>query len=183
MARKTLILNGSPRPDGNTATLIAELKKHLDGEVVELSAFRSNIAPCMDCRGCWETATCVVRDEMDVIYGDDFDNFVIASPIYFGTLPGSVLSVMSRMQPWHVAKFFLDQPKALRQKKAGVILTAGGKGNEERVYHHLMAFFRMVNAGDFREHMVSTLNTDTVPAEADQDALSAIPALAAWLNA
>ena len=90
---------------------------------------------------------------------------------------------MSRMQPWHVAKFFLDQPKELRQKKAGVILTAGGKGNEERVYHHLMAFFRMVNARDFREHMVSTLNTDTVPAEADQDALSAIPALAAWLNA
>ena len=50
---KTLILNGSPRPNGNTVALINELKKHLEGEVIELSAFRSNIAPCVDCRGCW----------------------------------------------------------------------------------------------------------------------------------
>lgn len=182
MARKTLILNGSPRPHGNTAHLIEELKTHLRGEVVELSAFRSYIAPCVDCRGCWESATCVVRDEMDVIYGDDFDNFVIASPVYFGTLPGAVLSVMSRMQPWHVAKFFLDHPKELRAKKAGVILTGGGKGNEERAYHHLMAFFRMVNARDFRHHMVCSLRTDTLPAQEDTEALSALPSLAQWLN-
>ena len=182
MARKTLILNGSPRPKGNTAALISELKKHLEGEVVELFAFRSRIAPCVDCRGCWETAICVVRDEMDVIYGDDFDNFVIASPVYFGTLPGSVLNVMSRMQPWHVAKFFLGRPKELRPKKAGVILTGGGKGNEERAYHHLMAFFRMVNAQNFREHMVCSLNTDTLPVGEDTEALAAIPTLAAYLN-
>lgn len=182
MARKTLILNGSPRPNGNTVALITELKKHLEGEVIELSAFRSHIAPCIDCRGCWKTAACVVRDEMDVIYGDDFDNFVIASPVYFGTLPGSVLNVMSRMQPWHVAKFFLDQPKELRPKKAAVILTGGGKGNEERAYHHLMAFFRMVNAQGFRDHMVCSLNTDTLPAQEDTEALAAIPALGAYLN-
>lgn len=35
---------------------------------------------------------------------------IFASPIYFGTMPGSMLSVMSRMQPWHVATFFLKKP-------------------------------------------------------------------------
>ena len=74
---KTLIINGSPRLHGNTVALIDELKRHLEGEVIELSAFRSNIAPCVDCRGCWKTARCVVRDDMEVIYGDDFDNVVI----------------------------------------------------------------------------------------------------------
>lgn len=83
--KKTLIINGSPRPNGNTVTLINELKKHLEGEIMELSAFRSKIAPCVDCRGCWETAKCVVKDEMQVIYEDDFDNIVIASPVYYGT--------------------------------------------------------------------------------------------------
>ena len=50
--KKTIIINGSPRVNGNTAFLIAELKKHLEGEVIEISAFRSGIAPCVDCRAC-----------------------------------------------------------------------------------------------------------------------------------
>ena len=54
---KTLIINGSPRVNGNTAALIAELKKHISGEVIELSAFRSDIAPCTDCRACCPSAT------------------------------------------------------------------------------------------------------------------------------
>lgn len=182
MARKTLILNGSPRPNGNTAALIAQLRRHLEGEVIELSAFRSNIAPCVDCRRCWTTAKCVVKDEMQIIYDDDFDNVVIASPVYYSTLPGSVLSVMSRLQPWHAAKFFLNAPLELRPKKSAAILTAGGKGNQENARHHLSAFFRMVGAEGFREHTVCSPNTDTVPAWEDQAAMDGVAELARWLN-
>lgn len=179
---KTLIVNGSPRPDGNTAALIKELKAHLEGEVIELSAFRSKIAPCVDCRGCWETARCVVRDEMDVIYGDDFDNVVVASPVYFSTLPGRMLSLISRMQPWHAATFFIKKPLVQRRKKSAAILTAGGKGNQEGAYHHLRAFFRMLNAHGFREHIVCSPNTDTLPAGEDEAALAGVRELARWLN-
>ena len=99
MARKTLIINGSPRRDGNTEALLRVLREQLQGEVVEISAFYSGIAPCVDCRSCWETAKCVVEDGMQAIYADDFDNVVVATPIYYGTLPGSVLRLMSRLQP------------------------------------------------------------------------------------
>ena len=179
---KTLIINGSPRPDGNTAALLRELKKELQGEVVEVSAFDSNIAPCVDCRGCWKTAKCVVDDGMQVIYEDDFDNVVVASPVYYGTLPGSVLSLMSRLQPWHAATYFLEEPLVQRPKKAAVILTAGGKGNQERAFHHLRALFRMLNAGGFEEHLVCSANTDTIPASDDPQALEQARALAIWLN-
>ena len=182
MARKTLILNGSPRLKGNTAALIEELKKHLEGEVIELSAFRSDIAPCVDCRGCWETAQCVVKDEMQIIYDDDFDNAVIASPVYFGTLPGSMLSVISRMQPWHAATYFLKQPPVKRKKKSAAILTAGGKGNEAYAQRHLFPFFRMINAEGFQEHTVYSPNTDTLPSWEDYEALEQVRKLAAWLN-
>lgn len=182
MARKTLILNGSPRPGGNTAFLISGLRRHLEGEVIELSAFRSNIAPCVDCRGCWTTAKCVVKDEMQTIYDDDFDNIVIASPVYYSTLPGSVLSVMSRLQPWHAAMFFLNDPLKLRPKKSAAILTAGGKGNHRGAQHHLRAFFRMVGAEGFLEHTVCSPNTDTIPAWEDSDAIAAVADLARWLN-
>ena len=179
---KTLIINGSPRPDGNTVALIRELKKHLEGEVMEVSAFYSNIAPCVDCRGCWNTARCVVDDGMQVIYEDDFDNVVVASPVYYGTLPGSVLSLMSRLQPWHAATYFINEPLVQRPKKAAAILTAGGKGNQERAFHHLRALFRMLNAGGFEEHLVCSPNTDTIPASEDLQAMEQVQALACWLN-
>ncbi len=182
MSKKTLIINGSPRPNGNSAYLISVLREHLEGEVIEVSAFRSGIAPCVDCRGCWETAKCVVEDGMQVIYDDDFDNIVIASPVYYGTLPGSVLSLMSRLQPWHAAKYFLNQPLQLRPKKSAAILTAGSKGNHENARHHLSAFFRMVNAQGFREHMACSPNTDTVPAQQDSQAIADVMAIARWLN-
>lgn len=182
MARKTLIINGSPRINGNTAALIAQLRRHLEGEVMELSAFRSNIAPCVDCRGCWETAQCVVHDDMQIIYDDDFDNVVIASPVYYSTLPGSVLSMMSRLQPWHAAVYFLNRPLQQRPKKSAAILTAGGKGNQANAQHHLSAFFRMLNATSFREHIVCSPNTDTIPASEDQEALAAVAELTRWLN-
>ncbi len=179
---KTLILNGSPRPQGNTAYLVGLLKEQLQGEVVELSAFRSRISPCVDCRGCWETARCVIQDDMDVVYADDFDQVVIAAPVYFGTLPGSMLSLISRMQPWHAATFFLKQPLVQRPKKSALILTAGGKGNQERAYHHANAFFRMVNAHGFQEHVACSPNTDTLPAWEDEQAKVQVLELARWLN-
>ena len=179
---KTLLINGSPRPNGNTAALIAELKKELNGEIMEISAFYSNIAPCLDCRGCWETARCVVHDGMDLIYGDDFDNVVIASPVYYGTLPGSVLSLMSRLQPWHAAAFFRKEPLKQRPKKAAAILTAGGKGNSDRARMHLNAFFRMLNARGVWEHIACSPNTDTLPAEQDEQAKSQVREIVAWLN-
>lgn len=179
---RTLLINGSPRQDGNTAALIRELKTCLEGEIIEISAFYSGIAPCVDCRGCWETARCVIHDGMDIIYEDDFDNVVIASPVYYGTLPGSVLSLMSRMQPWHVAAHFLKEPLNQRPKKSGAILTAGGKGNAEKAKIHLNCFFRMLNARGYEDHLVCSGNTDTLPAGQDETARQKVRQLARWLN-
>ena len=179
---KTLLINGSPRTNGNTVALIRELKANLEGEIIEISAFYDQIAPCIDCRGCWKTARCVVHDGMDEIYGDDFDNVVIASPVYYGTLPGSVLSLMSRLQPWHVATHFLKDPLIQRPKKSAAILTAGGKGNADKAYMHLNAFFRMLNARGFREHTACSPDTDTIPAEQDENAKQQVRLLAQWLN-
>ena len=182
MARKTLILNGSPRPSGNTAALINALKKHLQGEIIEISAFRSHIAPCVDCRSCWQTAQCVVKDEMQTIYQDDYDNVVIASPVYFGTLPGPLLGIISRMQPWHAATYFLKQPPVQRLKKAAVILTAGSRGNHEMALRNCYPLFKMLNAHGIEDHVVYSPLTDTLPAWEDHEALAACRCLARWLN-
>ena len=180
--KKTIIINGSPRIGGNTAALLEEMRKKLTGDVTEISAFRSNIAPCIDCRNCWTTAKCSVKDDMSILYNDDFDNIVLATPVYFMSLPGPVLSLISRFQPWHAAKFFLHEPLKLSRKKAGLILTAGGKGNEAGAEHHVRVLFMMLNAGGYEEHRVTSLKTDSFPAKYDNAALSAARELGTWLN-
>ncbi len=45
---KTLIFNGSPRPQGDTVSLIDYLMKYLDGEVRTVDAYRCDISPCID---------------------------------------------------------------------------------------------------------------------------------------
>lgn len=182
MQKKTMIINGSPRPNGDTVALLRELKSCLHGEYIELSAFRSNIAPCVDCRGCHKTARCVVRDDMDLIYADDYDNVVLASPVYYMTLPGPVLSLLSRFQPQHVATFFLKEPIVLKPKKAALILTAGGKGNVRGAFHHSRVLFRSMGAEGFEEHTVISGKTDEIPAKDDVEALKGVRELARWLN-
>ncbi len=182
MGRKTLIVNGSPRVNGNTVALINELKQHLEGEVIEVSAFRSKISPCVDCRGCWKTARCVVQDDMEVFYEDDFDNVVIASPVYFADLPGQMLNLISRMQPWHAAMFFLNDPLKQQEKKAGLILTAGSKGNAMGAERHAHTLFKLLNAKGYEDRIVLSPNTDTIPAGEDEKALEDTRKLAQWLN-
>ena len=42
---RTLILNGSPRPQGDTAHLIQALRRELPGEVEQVDAYRTSVAP------------------------------------------------------------------------------------------------------------------------------------------
>lgn len=183
MKKKTLIINGSPRKHGDTVALLNELKKHLEGEVIEISAYRSKISPCIDCRQCTSDNICRIRDDMDLIYRDDFDNIVLASPVYYACFPGPVLSLLSRFQNQHTGIANGKRPE-LRPKKAGLIVTGGGqRNNYEKALHHAWILFRMTNAHGFEEHMVKSIKTDWVPAEQDQQALDDCKKLAEWLNA
>ena len=116
---KTLIINGSPRKNGETVSLIKELTKQLNGEYKILDAYYTSIYPCVDCRYCWSNDGCAVKDEMTEIYDyiEDCDNIVIASPIYFSQPTGRLLDICSRFQSYFAAKHFRNQAPTLKPKK------------------------------------------------------------------
>lgn len=128
---KTFIVNGSPRKNGNTFTLINELKKHLHGEVFEINSYYTKISPCTDCRYCWTHTECAIKDEMQEIYHtiDEADNIVVASPVYFGDLTGSLLQWASRLQYIWVSKNIRKEPAiSSKARKGAIILVDGGEG-------------------------------------------------------
>ncbi|MDR1797131.1 MAG: flavodoxin family protein [Clostridiales Family XIII bacterium] len=181
---KTLIIGGSPRKAGDTAALIGILRGQLPGEVAELSAYYSDISPCLDCRACRGTPGCVIRDDMDLIYADDFDAVVVASPIYFGNVTGPVLSLASRFQYTHSAREYLRAPVSYKPKRGGILLVGGGtgKGDEHGAIRAAMILMRMMNAEVRDDLIVVSRRTDVVPAAEDAAAAEKTRRLAQWLS-
>lgn len=179
---KTLIINGSPRKKGDSAALINEFKKHIAGEVLEISAYYDNIAPCNDCRHCWKQRGCVIEDDMAKIYADDFDNIVIASPVYISNLTGPVLSLAGRFQIYFAARRFLKDPIIRRKKVGALILVAGGDGGAEPAINSAKLIFKMMNAKLDDENMAFSLKTDTLPAGEDIIAIEKVRDIAQRIN-
>ncbi len=177
---KTLIIHGSPRKNGDSSSLAGVLKNHLSGEIVELSAYRDNISPCIDCRYCAKHGVCRIQDDMQVIYGDDFDRVVIASPVYMGSLPGPMVSLGSRFQANFAAKYFLKKSIVIREKPAALILTGGGKGKADEAIRLGTQLLRRM--GGFDIQIITSLDTDEVPAIDDAEAVEKLRELAERWN-
>lgn len=170
----TLILNGSPRPDGDTAALIAALRETLSGEVLQLDCFREDISSCVDCRSCESHLRCALRDDMAKWYPvlERCDCIVAASPVYFSLPTPPLLAVASRLQPYFCASFLRKEPPVMRPKRGAILLTGGGNGSAEPAEAALRRILRAMRVKDILP-TVRSLATDRIPAAQDADALAA----------
>ncbi|MDR0861847.1 MAG: flavodoxin family protein [Oscillospiraceae bacterium] len=179
---KTLIINGSPRLNGDTAALLDVLRRNLAGGITEISAYRDDIHPCVDCRACETKPGCVIRDDMDVVFGD-YDNVVVASPVYYGIFPGPLVSLMSRFQFYRSAEHVLKTPITVTPKNGAALLTAGGKDNLGGAHRLSRVLLRMLGATLTDENTILSDNTDAIPARDDEAAATRIRELAERWNA
>ncbi len=172
---KTLILNGSPRANGDTASLIHIVTEGLRGEHKVLDTYRCDISPCVDCRYCREHPGCAIQDEMQEIYDyiQQCDNILIASPIYFSELTGKLLDVGSRLQTYFCAGFFRGEKPIPKPKKGAVLLVGGGDGHMDKAYETACVLLRHMNCYTIHE-VVFSHNTNTRPAVHDEQALLGI---------
>lgn len=125
---KTLVFFGSSRKKGHTKAMIDLFCEHLGGEIDIVDCYREkNISPCLDCRHCWESADCVIKDDMQKIYKkiDEANNIVLASPMYFHSVPGPMKSILDRLQVYWAGHIMRKDapPSDIRH---GAILMVGG---------------------------------------------------------
>ena len=180
---KTLIINGSPRKNGDTVSLINELKANLTGEIKIVNTYYDKISPCIDCRYCWIHAMCSIDDGMQEIYSllNEVDNIIIASPLYFSQLTGSLLNFASRLQYFYVKKYIKkDSSFSLKAKKGVLILVGGGNGGPDRAISMAATLFHEMGA-EMVDYVYS-LNTDKISTKSDENALTKIKEIALMLN-
>ncbi|MBE5949042.1 MAG: flavodoxin family protein [Lachnospiraceae bacterium] len=180
---KTLILNGSPRENGNTASLIDIIKEKIDGEYRVIDTYRCSISPCVDCRFCWENRGCIIDDEMQEVY--DYiqmcDNILIASPIYFSELTGKLLDVGSRLQTYFSSKFFRKEEPIAKSKKGAVVLVGGGDGSISKPYETACILLHHMNCYNIHD-VVFSHNTNNRPAIEDRQVHDGINSIIAFFN-
>lgn len=181
---KTLIISGSPRKNGDSMTLVNEMKKYLEGEVRVIHTYYSNISPCVDCRYCWYNVGCDIKDEMQEVYQllNEVDNVIIASPLHFSGLTGKLLSFASRLQLFYVSRRIRkDDSFPLRKKNGVLVISAGGDTRDfECSSKTANLIFRQMNTKLIGS--VSTVHTNEIPAKDDIEALAKAQELALKLN-
>lgn len=126
MARKILILKGSPREKGNSSSLAdqAALGASQAGATVEsILLHRLDIQPCNGCDSCRELGGgCVIEDDMQVVYPSlkAADAIVFAFPIYWFSINAQLKLCIDRMYA-----FESKHGHALTGKQIGLIFTYG----------------------------------------------------------
>ena len=180
---KTLILNGSPRRNGDTRSLIDKITEKIAGDYRIVDAYRCDISPCVDCRYCWKNSGCAIHDEMQEIYKyiQECDNILIASPLYFSELTGKLLDVGSRLQTYYCARFFRKEEPIIRSKKGAVILVGGGDGHIDKAYSTARTLLHQMNCCNIHD-VVYSHNTDKIPAIEDNNVLSGLDSILDFFN-
>ena len=120
---KILVLNGSPRPQGNTAAMVEAFTKgarESGHEVTVINVCQKEIRGCLACEYCHTKGDgrCIQQDDMQEVYPllDEAEMIVLASPIYYHGFTGQLQCAINRI-------YALDKPKHL--KKAALIMSSG----------------------------------------------------------
>lgn len=99
---KVLIINGSPRIDGNTQISCLEMMKIFKKENIETEIYQvatKNIRGCIACNSCKVNGKCVFDDDVNYLKNvlKDCDGLVIASPVYYSSANGTLISLLDRL--------------------------------------------------------------------------------------
>ncbi len=164
---KVVIFNGSPRRDGNTATILQMIErgaKEHHATVKVYNLFKMRMSACQGCFGCRMQEDCVINDEMAKAMADvkDADAIVIGSPVYFAQVNGMVKNLLDRLYPL----MGVEGTPRFGQKKIVTVYTQGG----EDPYMHESYFDYLAQTsfpafGFVDEHRIvcpSAINPETV---------------------
>ena len=152
MPQKILILNGSPRKNGNTTKLVEAFTKGARNSGNTVTTFfldTMNIHPCKGCLGGGKNpaSPCTQKDDMDLIYPAyrDADVVVLASPLYYDAVTGQMKAAFDRLFAVAEGNPGYQSPP----KKCALLMVAGDDDFSLATYwyDHLLDHLAWTNIG------------------------------------
>ena len=166
-----LILQGSPRANGNTAWMAAEYKKAAEEaghKVTLVNVAHKKIAGCMACEYCHGkgNGTCVQKDDMQEIYPllAEAEALVLASPIYYFGMSAQIQAPIQRCY---------NMNKPAKVKKMALLMSSYSPGVYDGAtaeYRGICSYWEVEDAG------VVTAKIDEQKTDATREKLAALAA-------
>ena len=135
---KVLMLNGSPRANGNTQVALAEIQKVLVEEGIEVELIQvgnKSTRGCMACGGCRKIGKCVYDDGVNELV-EKFsvaDGLIVGSPVYYASANATLIAVLDRM---FQSSGWLD-----KTMKVGACVAVARRGGTTATFDELNKYF------------------------------------------
>lgn len=138
---KILLINGSPKKEGNTFIALSEVQKTLEAEGVETEMIHvghKDIHGCIACLKCRETGKCVFHDIVNEVAEKfkEADGIVVGSPVYYASPNGTLLSFLDRL--------FYSTPFD-KSMKVGAAVAVARRGGTTATFDVLNKYFTISN--------------------------------------
>ena len=163
---KVLLINGSPRKQGNTFLALSEVASALEkqGITTEIVSIGTKaVQGCIACNKCGELGRCVFRDELyDTLHGKlaGADGLVVGSPTYYAGPNGSLCAILDRL--------FYSAGELLRFKPAAAVAVCR-RGGASATFDRLNKYFTINNMPVVSSQYWNSVH-GRLPGEATQDA-------------
>ncbi len=162
---KVLMLNGSPRPGGNTAAALHEMERIFQAEGVETELIQvgtQQIRGCVACGGCAKLGRCVFDDAVNELAPkfEACDGLVVGSPVYYASANATLVALLTRL--------FYSTPFD-KTMKVGASVVAARRGGLSATFDELNKFFTISGMPVASSQYWNSVH-GRLPGEAAQDA-------------
>lgn len=172
---KVLILNGSPRVNGNTAIAVREMEKifaesGVASETVQVG--NQNIRGCIACGACFKKGKCVFDDIVNELAPkfEKADGLVIASPVYYASANATLIACLDRL-------FYSSQFD--KSMKVGASVVCARRGGCSATFDELNKYFTISNMPIASSQYWNSIHgRDKGEAEMDEEGKQTMRALA-----
>lgn len=138
---KVLLLNGSPRINGNTTVAIREMEQVFAENGVETETVQvgmKDIRGCIACGRCAELGKCVFDDVVNELAPkfEEADGLVIASPVYYASANATLIACLDRL--FYSTHFD-------KTMKVGASVVCARRGGCSATFDELNKYFTITN--------------------------------------
>lgn len=138
---KVLILNGSPRINGNTSLALKEMEQvfHENGvETETVLVGNKDIRGCVACLSCYQTGKCVFNDIVNELAPkfEAADGLVVASPVYYASANATLIACFDRL--FYSTHFD-------KTMKVGASVVCARRGGCSATFDELNKYFTIAN--------------------------------------
>ena len=161
---KVLLINGSPRKNGNTAFALAQMAEVFAEEGIETEIINVGHLPirgCIDCKVCHETRKCVFDDAVNETAEKfkEADGLIVGSPVYYASANATLVAFLQRL--FHSAHFD-------KRLKVGASIVVARRGGCSATFDELNKFFTISGMPVASSHYWNMIH-GRAPGDAEQD--------------